>query len=184
MKKLIYILAYFTLIGAPRALIIKNSSDDTELSTQPLWVVFIGEFLFRLGIFFVIAAGIEETIGDAMFEHLHSDLFLGTLILCGVLHTAVYFLSFTVLINRSMEMAERSYRFGRNLCYSSLPAFPVAAAFILYQDTKRILYENPQIIEIAFASTWALFAVIGIAEWAYVKRRPIGLGDKFEKSII
>ena len=171
------------MVSSPRALIIKHSSNDNELKLQPLWIVIIGEFLFRLGIFFVVAASFEELIGDDQFEHLNSDLFLGALILSGVFHTAIYIICFHFIVRRSIEIAESAYRFGRNICYSILPAFPVAAGFIIYQDMKKIIYENPQTIEIAFLSTWVFFILLGIAEWALIKRKPLGLGAEFELSL-
>jgi hypothetical protein len=175
MKKLIYIIGYFSLVSPPRAIKLKYHDKDSELQDKPLWLVVVAEFLFRFGLFMLLAAFIEELLGDDLFEHLQSDLFLGALIISGVIHTLVYFVSFSSLAKVHKSKAISIYRLGRNISYSALPGFPIAMSLIVYQDLQKIIFENPHTVQIAFFTTWGIFAMLGIIEWATVKRTPLGL---------
>ena len=182
MNKLAYIIGYFFLVSPPRAIKLKYHDKESELHDKPLWLVVVAEFLFRFGIFMMLAALIEEILGDDLFEHLQSDLFLGALIISGAIHTLIYFVSFSKLAKARKAKALRLYRLGRNISYSALPAFPITMTLIIYMDIQKIMFEHPQTVQIAFFTTWGLFAILGVIEWALVKRTPLGLGKYLLRS--
>lgn len=180
MWQLLYVLGYVSLIGPPRAVHIKASAVEKggELADQPLWVVVVAELIVRGGLFIMLGALVESTIGKAFYETYRMDLFLGALILCGLVHTTAYTLCF-VLFRENIALSQRIYRFVRNMCYSVIPAFPVAAFLLIWQDMQRFRFDNPHIVEWAFLGTWSLFAVAGIVETFITRRRPRGMGEAF-----
>jgi len=184
MWKILYVIGYPLLVGPPRAIHIKASAVDSggELADKPLWLVIIAELIVRGGMFLVIGATIESTIGEAVFETYHFDMFLGALIVCGTTHTAGYAFCFVVLADR-LERAQRLYRLIRNMCYAVIPAFPVAAFLLIVQDVQRFRFEDPNIIQYAFALTWALFMIAGLIEGLSMKRKPRGMGEDFLKHL-
>ncbi len=181
---LLFIIGYVLLVGPPRAVEISaNAKDsDDELHAKPIWMVILAEFILRSGIFLVIAASIEAVLGDYLYELYHLDLFLGSLILAGIIHTFSYYASYCFMGSKGHSMS-RFYRLGRNFAYAIVPAFVAAGLVLVYQDINDLQYFDYQQVEIIFFITWAFFVFLGLFEALFMKRIPMGLGSVLLKRL-
>lgn len=177
------ILGYITLVGPPRAVLIKANAtrEKGELYRLPLFWVIAIEFLIRLGLFIVLGSGTEAALGDSLFERYQIDVLLAALLVAGGLHTAVYTLCFCFL-GAHFERATKIYRAGRNMAYAIIPAFP-AAGTLLVLDTLSIMKLDDALLTQVFLGTWAVFFAAAIVESAIMKRQPRGLGEDFKAAL-
>ena len=179
--KILYAVGYISLIGPPRALIIFQHANerDGELAGKPLWFIVLAEWLVRAGLFLLLATSIESAVGDYNFERMNSDIFLGSLIGAGLVHTLAYYVCFNGSL--SLKRAEKMYRFFRNFCYALIPAFIIAGAATLVQILHPQMLNSSEVRDIFFASL-AFAEVVGIVEASLVKRAPKGLGNEFRNA--
>ncbi len=178
MKNLIKLLAYLVMLGPPHALRIHADAQEKggELDGLPLWVVFGAEFFVRTGIFLVVSWGLQETLGHELFRRFQVFFLVAAVFASGLLHTTVYFYCFGVMWGVwSKARIGRVYRFGRNLAYSVIPAFPAAGAVLLWQEYNQINLFQGDWVEIAFFASWAAMALLGMAEALFAKRKPLGI---------
>ena len=174
----LFLMGYVFLVGPPRAVEISaqaNSVGD-ELQGKPIWVVILIEFIFRSGVFLVIAASVESFLGDVLYEQYRLDLFLGSLILAGLIHTFSYYVSYCVLHSPGHSLS-RVYRLGRNFAYAIVPAFIAAGFVLIWQDINGIELFSGDYFEKIFFGTWSIFVFLGLFEAFLMKRIPTGLGQ-------
>ena len=174
--KTLYLIGYVLLIGPPRAVEISAQANDSgdELQGKPIWVVVLNEFILRSGIFLVLAASVESLLGDQLYELYRLDLFLGSLILAGIIHTFSYFVSYGVL-SSPVRAFSLIYRLGRNFSYAIVPAFIAVGCVLVWQDINAIELFSGDYIEQVFFTTWSIFIVLGLLEALIMKRVPTGL---------
>ncbi len=173
----LFLLGYVLLVGPPRAVEISSYAEDSgdELQGKPIWVVILAEFIFRSGLFLIIAASIEFLLGDQLYEQYRLDLFMGSLIFAGLIHTYSYYASY-YLIDSSRHRQSRIYRLGRNFAYAIVPAFMAAGLVVIWQDINDIELFSGDYLYQAFFATWSLFVFMGLFEALLMKRIPRGLG--------
>jgi len=173
----LFLMGYVLLVGPPRAVEISSHADDSgdELQGKPIWVVILAEFILRSGLFLIIAVSIETLLGDQLYEQYRLDLFLGSLIFAGLIHTFSYYASYC-LIDSSEHSQSRIYRLGRNFSYAIVPAFMAAGLVVIWQDINDIELFSGQYLEQVFFATWSLFVLLGLFEALMMKRIPTGLG--------
>jgi hypothetical protein len=180
----LFLLGYVFLVGPPRAVEISAQANAVgdELQGKPIWVVILIEFIFRSGIFLVIAASFESFLGDLLYEQYRLDLFLGSLILAGLIHTFSYYVSYCVLHFPGHSLS-RVYRLGRNFAYAIVPAFFAAGLVLIWQDINEIELFSGDYFEQVFFGTWSFFVLMGLAEALLMKRIPTGLGQVLFKRL-
>lgn len=174
----LFLMGYVLLIGPPRAVEISSHANaiGDELQGKPIWVVILTEFIFRSGIFLVVAASIESFLGDQLYEQYRLDLFLGSLIFAGLIHTFAYYASYC-LIKSSGHSLSRIYRLGRNFAYATVPAFLAAGLVVIWQDANDIELFSGDYLDQVFLGTWIIFVILGLFEALLMKRIPTGLGQ-------
>jgi hypothetical protein len=174
----LFLIGYVLLVGPPRAVEISNYANDAgdELRGKPIWVVILTEFVFRSGIFLIFAASIESLLGDQRYEQYQLDLFLGSLIFAGLIHTFSYYASYCLTYSSGHSLS-RVYRLGRNFAYAILPAFMAAVVVLTWQDINDIELFSGGYIERVFFVTWCSFVILGLFEALLMKRIPTGLGE-------
>ena len=132
--------------------------------------------------FLVIASSIESFLGDHLYELYRLDLFLGSLIFAGVIHTFSYYASYC-FINSPGHSLSRIYRLGRNFAYAILPAFVAAGLVLIWQDINGIELFSGDLIEKVFFGSWTILVLLGLIEALFMKRIPTGLGQVLFKRL-
>lgn len=89
-------LKYFLFISRPQArnIYLRAQEAPSEISGLPLWMIYVLEFIIRMGIFIFIAASIETLLTDRLFEKYKVDYLFGAIFLLNTLQSvscAVYF---------------------------------------------------------------------------------------------
>jgi hypothetical protein len=130
-------------------------------------------------VFLVFGAALESLLGEDLFETYHLDIFLGALIVAGLVHSGFYFLAFGVMSR--VSVAHRVYRVGRNLTYAVIPPFVAAVIAMIWQDMHQRPLLEGELVEVVFFWTWGLFAVLGLVESMVVSRCPLGLGSQLKQ---
>jgi hypothetical protein len=178
-RSLLFIIGYLSLVGPPRAAEIKIAADKNkdELAGKPFWVVLVVEFIFRSGLFLGLAVMLQSFIGDRNYELYQVDLFLGALIVAGLVHSGFYFLAFRRY--QSASGCERIYRLGRNFAYAMIPGFIAAGLVLLWQDLNMVELYSQNLVPKVFLATTAVFLLAGLLEGLLARRKPMGLSDKF-----
>ncbi len=179
LKRTIFIIGYLFLVGPPRAFEILERANRSrgELMGKPLWVVMIAEFTLRAGLFLLVAVAIESLLEDELFERYQIDLFLGVLIISGVVHSLSYYLVFRLSRRNMAGTPIFFYRFGRNIAYAVIPAFVAAGIALVWQDLNQKELFSGELIQSVFTGTWGLFLLLGMLETLLVRRIPTGLGE-------
>ncbi|MFM2263292.1 MAG: hypothetical protein RI959_1968 [Pseudomonadota bacterium] len=178
MRKLIVILGYMSLLGPPHAIRIHSEAQGGggELDGLPLWIVAAVELMVRAGMLLVISWGLQEALSHETFRRFQVFFLLMAVFASGVVHTLVHYYCFGLKWGKwAHARLRRTYRLGRNLAYSVVPAFPVAGAVLVWQELNQIALFQGQVVESVFFGTWLMMALLGVTEALVAKRMPHGI---------
>lgn len=160
--KLLDLLFYFLLIGAPRgskrSAISKTKQQTTEPINKEIFYDYFFEYLSRLGILVVIFYAITEMMTKFYFDYYKIIYIVFALIIGGSLHTLVYFLHSEVF-HRKIKLI---YQITRIAVYSVLPGFFSVAVLIVYREINQIDIFSDNIPYFIYAISYIFFLLIGL----------------------
>lgn len=170
------VFAYVFLVSPPRALDQKRRETKFggELARQPLIVIIALDLLIRITALAVIALGIENLLGDELYESYRLDLVFVAIVFLGGSHHLVYYLVFAVR-HPVGRIRPRIYRLLRNLLYTPLPSIAAIIPVMAYEFFHGMeAYESLIFQSFApYVLSATLFA--GLTEAAIGNRKPAGV---------
>lgn len=178
MRKLIVVLGYVSMLGPPHAIRLHAEAQGTggELDGIPLWLAVVAEFMVRSGIFLVISWIFQVALSNEEFRRFQVFNLLIAVYVSGAVHTLIHMYCFGLMWGRwSNTRVQRTYRLGRNLVYSVIPAFPAAGLVLIWQEFNQMPLFHGQEVKWAFLGTWISVAVLGFLQALLVKRTPYGV---------
>lgn len=178
MRRLIVALGYVFMLGPPHAIRIHTEAQGTggELDGVPLWMAVAAEFIARSGMFLVISWMFQVALSNEEFRRFQVFNLLIAVYVSGAIHTLIHVYCFGLKWGRwSNARVHRTYRLGRNLVYSVIPAFPAAGLVLIWQEFNQIPLFQGQWVEWVFLGVWSAVAVLGLLQAFVVKRTPHGV---------
>jgi len=163
---LLFCLGYFTLVGPPRAILMKKRLERSatgELYGEPIWVVLIVELAIRGSMFILLAVGFELLLGNEVFETVYGDEILVGIMVCGIVHVLAYYIGLVIIATKNKNIGMIFYRLGRNVAYSLFMGLLSVSGVLFYQyvnQIKIIKVDIVMILEIIFV----IFIIIGVIE--------------------
>lgn len=180
--QIFYWLCYLVFIAPPRALAIKEKADrnNSELSGLSVISVTLIEITIRFGLILLLATTIESILGDELYESLLFDRFFLTLLVTGILHSAIYLLCFDRF--EIKDSTHHIYRIGRNICYTILVAVGIELTSNALELFKVIQFEE-KFVQILVLSSAVIICVIGIIEAFWAGGAPSAIDDTIKEKI-
>lgn len=178
MRKPIVALGYVSMLGPPHAIRLHAEAQGTggELDGVPLWLAVAAEFMVRSGIFLVISWMFQVALSNEEFRRFQVFNLLIAVYVSGAVHTLIHLYCFGLKWGRWPDArVHRTYRLGRNLVYSVIPAFPAAGLVLIWQEFNQIPLFQGQWVEWVFLGTWVSVAVLGLLQAFLVRRTPHGI---------
>jgi len=180
--QIFYWLCYLAFIAPPRALAIKEKADrnNSELSGHSILRVSAIEIIIRFGLILLIAASIESTIGDKLYESLLFDKLFLSLISTGIIHSGIYLLCFNRLEIKTLT--KNIYRIGRNICYAALVAVGIGLTSNAL-ELFNIVQLQESFVQTLVLSCAGVTCIVGIIEAFVAGGAPSAIDDSIKERI-
>lgn len=175
--RLVYAVLYLLMIAPPRAFDIKSSqhSMQGELALLPTYWVAAIEIMVRFAFVLVTAAMLEAAVGNTFYEAHRVDIFFGTLIALGAIHSATFYVIYNEAKTKATSLAQRlTYRIVRNSCYAALTGFISMLPILVWNWDHELPPFNNGYAAQGYMWTVVTFLLIGLAEAKWMDRNPLG----------
>lgn len=175
--RLVYAALYLLMIAPPRAFDIKSRQHamQGELALLPTYWVAAVEIMVRFACVLVTAAMLEAAVGNNLYESHRIDIFFGTLIALGAIHSATFYVIYNDAKAKVTSLSQRlTYRIVRNSCYAALTGFITMLPILVWNWDHELPPFNNGYATQCYMWTVVTFLLIGLAEAKFMVRIPLG----------
>ncbi|MEC8230874.1 MAG: hypothetical protein VX061_05490 [Pseudomonadota bacterium] len=174
---LTYTVLYFLLLAPPRAFQIKinEHANGGELAKFPTYFVVAVELIVRIAVVLILAALVESSMGNTLYETYRIDVFFVSLVVVGTVHSTTFYMVFNNQpAHQVNQLTLFLYRCVRNCGYAILSGFiSIIPVLIWNWDHELAPYSDGFALKVFFVTTVSM-ALIGIIEAKVMNRKPLG----------